>query len=78
LSGTVEYRWDFDSLAVYVLFLDAEGTVISKKDIYFSGYRTIDTGVNAERQFQVYLPIPPGAVAISFNYLAQARASKWN
>lgn len=78
LSGTVEYRWDFDSLAVYVLFLDTSGTVSSKKNIYFSGYRTTDTGVKAERKFLVNLPIPPGTVAISFNYLAQARNSRWN
>jgi hypothetical protein len=72
LAGKVNYRTSVDSLNVYILFLDATGTVLQKKIVYYSGYR-ISRDLLADRSFKDTLVVPPGTAGMSFSYSAQPR-----
>ena len=74
VSGKIDYRRSFDSLDVYAMLFDANGTVIQKKLIYASGFRTSADRVN-DISFQESLVLPPRAVGISFDSFAQDRRS---
>jgi len=75
LAGKVTYRDRFDSLDIYVVFLDAAGTVLQKKFIYSSGYRTDEARVS-DLAFQKTLEVPAGSEAITFTYSEIARSGR--
>jgi len=75
LTGNANYRGGVDSLEVRLLFLDANGTILQQKLIYYSGYR-VDSSWGEDSTFQKTFAVPPGAAGISFNYLAQPRHSR--
>jgi hypothetical protein len=74
VGGDIDYTWPVDSLDVYLLFLDAAGTVLQKKIVYSSGYR-VARRWTTERNFQETMAVPPGTAGISFDYSAQPRRS---
>ncbi len=73
LDGVASYQRGFDSLDIHVLFLDAAGTVLQRKFIYSSGYRT---GVNRASaiDFKKNFAVPAGSAAITFSAFAQDRS----
>jgi hypothetical protein len=75
LAGKATYTDRFDSLDIYVVFLDAAGTVLQRKFIYSSGYRT-DDGRVSDRAFQETLEVPAGSEAITFTYSEIARSGR--
>jgi hypothetical protein len=75
LAGKATYTDRFDSLDIYVVFLDAAGTVLQRKFIYSSGYRT-DDGRVSDRAFQETLEVPAGSKAITFTYSEIARSGR--
>lgn len=75
LEGKVNYLGGVDSLNVYLLFIDAAGTVLQRKIVYYSGYRLSRYWIS-DRLFRETLAVPPDAVGISFNYSAQPRSNQ--
>ncbi len=75
LVGQAQYHGRVDSLDIYFMFLDDTGRVINKKLVYSSGFRFMSSRTN-ERLFNETLPVPAGAMGISFNYSAQLRNSR--
>lgn len=75
LAGKVTYRDRFDSLDIYVAFLDAAGTVLQRKFIYSSGYRSGEGRVS-DRAFQKTLEVPAGSESITFSYSEIARSGR--
>lgn len=75
LAGKATYRDRFDSLDIYVAFLDTAGTVLQKKSIYSSGYR-LGEGRVSNRPFQETLEVPAGSEAITFTYSEVARSGR--
>lgn len=70
LDGQVSFSGRADSLNVYLLFVDAAGTVLVQKIIYSSGYR--DSGRSmSDRTFQKTFIVPTRAKGISFSYSVQ-------
>jgi hypothetical protein len=49
LSVTGKAKRGFDQLTVSVLFLDAQGKVLETKNIYNSGFRTVDKATKREK-----------------------------
>ena len=71
LKGSVDYSGGYDSLNVYVLFIDASGTVLQRNLVYYSGYRVgFWPGGNT---FQADLNVPANAAGFSFSHSAQAK-----
>ncbi len=75
LAGKATYRDRFNSLDIYVAFLDTAGTVLQKKSIYSSGYRSGEGRVS-NRAFQETLEVPAGSEAITFTYSEVARSGR--
>ena len=75
LAGNAWYRGGFDSLNVYVLFIDSAGTVLQQRIAYYSGYRSWRHW-HADNSFQETLSVPPGAAGFTFSYSAQPSYSK--
>lgn len=75
LAGKATYSNRFDSLDIYVAFLDTAGTVLQQKSIYSSGYRS-DEGKVSGRAFQKTLEVPAGSEAITFIYSEIARSGR--
>lgn len=73
LNGKIDYRDSFDSLDVRVLFLDSAGTVLQRKFIYTSGYRTGTSRVS-DYTFQETFVVPVGSIAMTFNSSMQERS----
>lgn len=74
INGRIAYRRSFDSLDVSLLVIDAAGTVMQRKLIYASGFRSSTDQVHSF-SFQFGQVLPPGAAGISFSYAAQERRS---
>ncbi len=75
LAGKATYSDRFDSLDIYVVFLDAAGTVLQRKFIYSSGYKT-GAGRVSDRAFQKTLEVPAGSEAITFTYSEVERSGR--
>jgi len=75
LKGNAKYSGGADSLDLRVLFLDATGTVLQKKIVYSSGYRTT-RDPKPERNFDKTLDVPVGAVGFSFTYSVKERSGR--
>ncbi|MBW1636347.1 MAG: hypothetical protein JRJ68_08745 [Deltaproteobacteria bacterium] len=74
LAGRAFYGGGADSLDIRILFLDSAGTVLQKKMIYSSGFRS-DDARGSKHVFQKTLNVPPGSASISFTYSAIDRSS---
>lgn len=66
IAGSAHFNGRYNSLTVYLLFLDATGKRIDKKLIYSSSYRSM--GAKSDRTFEKTLNVPSGAAAISFSH----------
>ncbi len=75
LAGNLSYHESFDSLDVSVVFLDAAGTALQKKNIYSSGYRSGTERVS-DHAFEKTLEVPAGSEAITFTYSEVVRSGR--
>lgn len=68
-TGAIHFSGGYDSLNVYLLFIDGSGQPLKRHIVYYSGYRIgLRPGDNS---FQVRLDIPANAAGFSFSYSAQ-------
>jgi len=74
LAGQASYSGGFDSLDIRLLFLDQSGTVLQRKIIYSSGYRSNRTR-GSKPAFQKTLRVPPGAASMTFTYSVTDRST---
>lgn len=74
LAGSAHFNGRYNSLTVFLLFLDTTGRRIDKKLVYSSGYRSM--AGTSDRSFKKTLAVPPGATAISFSHYSEERNSR--
>lgn len=67
VSGSVTARYRLAQLKVLMQFLDAEGRVLSSKQVYSSGYRRQNVG----GEFKRTLDLPEGTAGLAFSSHAQ-------
>ena len=75
MSGTIKSKGGgLETLSIWVNFLDAQGTILLRKNVYFSGSPGSDR--RRDRSFSVKLETPPGAAAVSFTHSGQRRRNR--
>jgi len=73
LAGRALYSGGVDSLDIRILFLDSAGTVLQRKMIYSSGFRS-GGARGSKHVFQKTLNVPPGSKSLSFTYSVTDRS----
>jgi uncharacterized protein YceK len=69
-DGNITSVWDFDSVDLSLLFIDATGTVLQSTVVYYSGYRDQSPSASTDStdsNFKTRLIVPRGAVGMSFS-----------
>ena len=75
LAGNASYRGRYDSLNVYVLFIDPVGNVLDRKIVYSSGYRVFKHW-QPDKSFEVSFALPDGVSGFSFDHYTRPRTMR--